>query len=100
MPFSLINAPATLQAYINNVLREHLDKFISVYIDDILVYSRTLEEHVKHVRTVLHALKKYNLRLKPRKCKFYKERIKFVRCFISAAGLEIDLEVITGKVKE
>ena len=82
------------------MLREYLDKFISIYIDNILVYSRTLKEHVKHVRTVLHALKDYNLRLKPGKCEFYKERIKFVRYFISAAGLEIDLKVITGKVKE
>ena len=73
---------------------------MSVYIDDILVYSRTLEEHVKYVRTVLYALKDYNLRLKPGKCEFYKKRIKFVRYFISVAGLEIDLEVITGKVKE
>ena len=73
---------------------------MSIYIDNILVYSRTLEEHVKHVRTVLHALKNYNLRLKPGKYKFYKERIKFVRCFISAARLKINLEIITGKVKE
>ena len=71
-----------------------------VYIDDILVYSRTLEEHVKYVRTVLYALKSYNLRLKPGKCEFYKERIKFVRCFMSVAGLKINLEVITGKVKK
>ena len=89
-----------LQAYINNIFKEYLDKFISIYIDDILVYSRTLEEHVKHVRTVLHALKDYNLRLKPGKCEFYKERIKFIRCFMSVARLEIDLEVILGKVKE
>ena len=73
---------------------------MSIYIDNILVYSRTLKEHVKHVRAVLYALKDYNLRLKPGKYKFYKERIKFVRYFISAAGLEIDLEVIIGKVRE
>jgi hypothetical protein len=89
-----------LQAYINNILRQYLDKFILVYIDNILVYFRTLEEHVKHVRTVLYALKDYNLRLKPGKCEFYKERIKFIRYFISVARLKIDLEVIIGKVKE
>ena len=76
-----------------------MDKFILVYIDNILVYSRTLEEHVKYVRTVLHALKDYNLRLKPGKYEFYKKRIKFVRYFMSVARLEIDLEVITEKVK-
>ena len=49
MPFGLTNAPATWQVYINNVLREHLDKFVYAYMDDILIYSRTMEEHVKHV---------------------------------------------------
>ena len=73
---------------------------MSIYIDNILVYSWTLEEYVKYVRIVLYALKDYNLRLKPGKYEFYKERIKFVRCFISVAGLEIDLEVRIGKVKE
>ena len=53
MPFGLTNALATWQAFINNILREYLDIFIVVYLDDILVYSRTLEEHVQHVRKVL-----------------------------------------------
>jgi hypothetical protein len=99
VPFGLTNAPATLQAYINNVLREYLDFFVSVYIDNILVYSRTFEEHVKHVRIVLHALKKFNLRLKKSKYEFHKKRIKFVGCFISAEGLEIDSNIYE-RVKE
>ncbi len=71
MPFGLTNAPATFQAYINNILREYIDVFVYVYIDDILVYSRTIEEHVEHVRKVLYALRKYNLRLKPSKSEFH-----------------------------
>jgi len=56
MPFGLTNAPATFQAFINNVLRKYLDIFVVVYLDDILVYSKTLQEHVQHVRKVLTAL--------------------------------------------
>jgi hypothetical protein len=83
----------------NNVLREYLDFFVSVYIDNILVYSRMFEEYVKYVRIVLHALKKFNLRLKKSKCEFYKKRIKFVGCFVSAEGLEIDSNIYE-RVKE
>jgi len=56
MPFGLTNAPATFQAYINNVLRKYLDMFVVVYLDDILVYSKTYKEHVQHVRLILTAL--------------------------------------------
>jgi hypothetical protein len=90
MPFGLTNAPATLQAWMNSVLREHLDKFVIVYMDDILVYSRTLEEHVEHVRKVLKALKKHNLRLKPSKSEFHKQKVEFVGMLISAQGLEVN----------
>ena len=53
MPFGLTNAPATFQAYINNVLRKYLDVFVVVYLDDILVYSKTYDDHVRDVRKVL-----------------------------------------------
>lgn len=90
MPFGLTNAPATMQAYMNSVLREHLDKYVVVYMDDILVYSRTLEQHIEHVRMVLKALKKYNLRLKPSKSEFHKQRIEFVGIIVSYNGLEVN----------
>jgi hypothetical protein len=76
-----------------------LDIFISVYMDNILIYSQTLKEHIKHVRTVLHALKKAKLQLEPSKCKFHKEQIKFVGYYISAEGLEVDPEKV-ARVKE
>jgi hypothetical protein len=53
MPFRLTNAPATFQVYINNVLRKYLDVFVVVYLDDILVYSKTYDDHVRDVRKVL-----------------------------------------------
>lgn len=99
MPFGLTNAPATLQAYMNNVLREHLDKYCVVYMDDILVYSRTLEEHVEHVRKILRALKKHNLRLKPAKCEFNKTKVEFVGIIISEQGLEVNPDKVE-KVKD
>ena len=53
MPFGLTNAPATFQAYINETLSEYLDRFCSAFLDDTIVYSETLEEHIVHVRQVL-----------------------------------------------
>ena len=72
MPFGLTNAPATFQSFINSVLRPYLEKFVILYLDDILIYSKTLDEHVEHVRTVLKTLLKNNLYAKPKKCEFHK----------------------------
>ena len=71
MSFELINASAMFQTYINNVLREHLDVFVVVYLDDILVYSKNEEDHKKHVRQILNALKKADLRIISEKSQFY-----------------------------
>ena len=72
MPFGLTNAPATFQSFINSVLRPYLEKFVILYLDDILIYSKTLDEHVEHVRTVLKTLLKNDLYAKPKKCEFHK----------------------------
>ena len=61
MPFGLTNAPATCQELINIVLRTHLDDTVVAYLDDILVYSKTLEEHIRHVTEVLECLKQADL---------------------------------------
>ena len=71
MSFRLINASAMFQTYINNVLREHLDVFVVVYLDDILVYSKNEEDHKKHVRQILNALKKADLRIISEKSQFH-----------------------------
>ena len=71
MSFKLINEPAMFQIYINNVLREHLDVFVMIYLDDILVYSKNKADHKVHVRKVLEALKKADLQIKSEKSQFH-----------------------------
>ena len=61
-----------MQRLMNDALHEYLDIFVIVYLDDILVYSTSEEEHIKHVRLVLDKLKEYSLLLKPEKCEFHK----------------------------
>src|SRR6201992_1154312 len=90
MPFGLTDAPATFQRYINDTLRPYLDNFCTAYLDDVLVYSDTLEEHKIHVRTVLEALQKAGLNLKPEKCEFYQESVKYLGVIISRDGVKMD----------
>lgn len=94
MPFGLTNAPATCQALINNTLREYLDRFVVAYLDDILIYSKTEEEHRKHVKRVLKALAKVNLRLNPNKCHFHQKKVMFVGHLISKDGIQSDPEKV------
>jgi hypothetical protein len=83
MPFGLTNALATFQAYINNVLRKYLDVFVVVYLDDILVYSKTYEEHIQHVHLILTTLRDANLRIKVEKTEFHKKEVKFLGYIVS-----------------
>ena len=78
MPFELTNASATCQKLINNILREHLDIFIIAYLNDILIYFKTKEEHIKHVNIVLELLMQKNLLLKSEKCEFHKKEVNFL----------------------
>ncbi|KID83641.1 pol polyprotein [Metarhizium guizhouense ARSEF 977] len=78
MPFGLTNAPATFQRMINSVLREYLDNFVVVYLDDILIFSKTLEDHKKHVHKVLQALQDAKLLVEPAKSKFHTQEVDFL----------------------
>ena len=71
MPFGMCNAPSSFQEYMNDTLREFLDSFVTAYIDDILIYSETLEEHRKHIRKVLAKLAEAGLHLDINKCEFH-----------------------------
>ena len=90
MPFGLTNAPAMFQAFINNVLRQHLDIFIMIYLDDIMVYSETLQEHKLHVGKVLAALTKADLWVKPEKTEFHKQEIEFLGFIMGKDGIKMD----------
>ena len=90
MPFGLTNAPADFQRFINEVLHPFLDHFCTAYLDDILIYSATLQEHKEHVRKVLEALSKNGLHLKPEKCEFHKTEVGYLGMIISADGVKMD----------
>ena len=88
--FSLTNAPTTFIRLINNTLRECLDIFVVVYLDDILVYLENEEEHVKYVKRILTLLKEVNLLVKPKKCSFHIDKVDFLRYVITTEGISID----------
>ena len=90
MPFGLTNAPATAQRFMNNTLREYLDLFCVIYIDNILIYSNNTREHREQVRKVLAKLKEAELYAKPEKCEFSVEKTTFLGFIISADVIEID----------
>ncbi|KAK3572382.1 hypothetical protein QTP86_032681 [Hemibagrus guttatus] len=91
MPFSLTNVPAVFQALINGVFQDLLGKGVIAYIDDILVYSKSLEEHVLHVREVLSRLQRHHLYVKLEKCKFHRTTVTFLGYMISRRGMEMDM---------
>ena len=96
MTFGLTNAPVVFQHFINDAVHPFLEHFCTAYLDDILIYSATLEEHREHMQKVLEALPKVGLHLKPEKCHFHKTEVKYLGVIISADGVWIDLEKVTA----
>src|SRR5436305_1743269 len=94
MPFGLTNAPTTFQALVQDVLRPLLDKLVIVYIDDILIFSKTAAEHTEHIRQVLALLCKHNLYGKISKCKFFKHSVSYLGHIISNQGIATNPEKI------
>ncbi|KAH7460174.1 Transposon Tf2-6 polyprotein [Fusarium oxysporum f. sp. matthiolae] len=90
MPFGLTGAPATFQRYINDALREHLDIFCTAYLDDILIYSRTREEHIEHLKLVLQRLRSAGLFANPSKCEFLVKETKFLGLIVGQEGIRMD----------
>jgi hypothetical protein len=90
MPFGLTNAPATFCTFMNDIFREWLDNFVVVYIDDILIYSGSLEEHAKHLRKVFQRLKENKLYAKLEKCEFGVTEMDFLGHRITQEGLKMD----------
>jgi hypothetical protein len=90
MSFGLTNAPAYFMYLINSVFMPELDKFVVVFIDDILVYSKNKEEHPEHLHVVLQRLREHHLYAKLSKCDFWLKEIKFLGHTISQAGMAVD----------
>lgn len=86
MPFGLCNGPASWQNYMNDLLFEYLDKFCSVYLDDILIYSDTLEEHIEQVRKVLKLLESHGLTVDINKSEFHVHETKYLGFIIGSHG--------------
>lgn len=98
LPFGLTNAPATFSTLMQSVLHEYLDKFVVVFIDDILIYSKDEKEHERHLRLVLDVLRKERLYAKKSKCEFVKREVSFLGHRISAEGVSVDPEKVKAIV--
>jgi hypothetical protein len=95
MLFRLTNAPTSFQHFINDVLCPYLDVFVTAYLDNILIYSDNLEDYQRHVLKVLEALMKVGLHLKPEKCEFHRQEVKYLGFIISTTGTKMDPAKIT-----
>ncbi|KAL0537311.1 hypothetical protein IC582_026288 [Cucumis melo] len=99
MSFGLTNAPAVFMDLMNRVFREFLDTFVIVFIDDILIYSKTEAEHEKHLRMVLQTLRDNKLYAKFSKCEFWLKQVSFLGHVVSKAGVSVDpakIAAVTG----
>jgi hypothetical protein len=94
MQFGTTNAQADFQGYLNDTIREALEVFALAYLDDILIYSNTMEEHEQHVKWVMERLLQAGLYFKPQKCEFHKKMVKYLGLVISTEGISMDQDKI------
>ena len=92
LPMGLVNAPATFQSLMNNIFTEkgYLGKFVAVYLDDILIYSRTPEEHLEHLNKVLEVLREHKLYANLEKCQFNKDELRYLGHVVGKDGIKVD----------
>ena len=99
MPFGLTNAPATFCTLMNKIFHPYLDRFVVVYLDDIVVYSNSLEEHADHLRVVFKTLRENELYVKKEKCSFAMEEVHFLGHVISQGTIKMDKKKVQA-IKE
>ena len=99
MPFGLTNAPAIFQHLINDTSREFLDNFVVCYLDDILIYSKDINQYEEHVQLVLEKLRNAGLYVKLEKCNFHQSQVEFLGYIVSCDGISMDqkkIQVVLG----
>ena len=99
MSFGLTNAPAYFMYLMNSIFFEELHVFVMIFIDDILVYSKTREDHMKHLRIVLQKLRDHKLYAKFSKCEFWLTKVSFLGHILSHNGISMDLSKIKDVVE-
>ncbi len=90
MPFGLSNSPAVFQTLVNDVLRDVVNRFVFVYLDDILIFSQNERDHIQHVRLVLQRLLENRLFAKLEKCEFHAQSVPFLGFILSPEGIRMD----------
>lgn len=90
MPFGLTNAPATFQEWMNTVFKPLLKKCVLIFFDDILVYSKSVEDHWKHLAAVFTLMRQHSMSIKAIKCSFVMAKVEYLGHLISKEGVETD----------
>ena len=90
LPFGLTNAPATFMHLMHQIFREQLDQFIVIFLDNILIYSKKLQDHIDHVRRTLQILREHRLYAKVSKCAFFRHEVEYLGHVVTAAGIHPD----------
>ena len=94
MSFGLTNAPSSFTQLMNDILKEFLGKFVIFYLDDILIFSKTLEEHMIHIHKVFDKLREEKLLINLKKCSFVKKELVYLRIVVSTESLKMDPEKV------
>ena len=94
MSFGLMNAPVAFMDLMHRVFQPYLDRFVVVFVDDILIYSKFEEDHEGHLRVVLQTLREHQLYAKFSKCEFWLTKLRFLGHVVSASGVSVDPEKV------